>query len=42
MSFLFACLRDFNEPIYKWNTTNVINMNGMFHDASSFNQVIDV
>jgi surface protein len=31
---------NFNQPLYKWNTSNVTNMRYMF-DSSKFNQPIE-
>jgi surface protein len=36
MSFLFR-MTDFNEPIDKWNTSNVTNMAGMFYENKTLN-----
>jgi surface protein len=30
----------FNQPIDRWNVSNVVNMNKMFYGAVSFNQPI--
>ncbi len=38
MSYLFAGLGEFNEPIDDWNVSNVKNMNSMFLKADRFNQ----
>ena len=36
MDRLFCNKEDFNEDISRWNVSNVVNMNGMFHGATSF------
>ena len=38
MSYLFNGMKNFNEPIDQWNTSEVTNMSQMFQNASSFNQ----
>ena len=40
MSYLFYNMKNFNEPIDQWNTSEVTDMSGMFYHASSFNQPI--
>ncbi len=41
MSWTFAHTRAFNQPIGNWDTSKVINMRGMFLDATYFNQSIN-
>lgn len=41
MSYLFACCRDFNEPLNKWNVSSVTNMSCMFQGKKLFNQPLD-
>ena len=38
MSGMFENARSFNQPLNKWNVSNVTNMEGMFNGATSFNQ----
>ena len=35
---MFWGAESFNQPLNKWNVSNVTNMNYMFEDATSFNQ----
>ena len=37
---MFWYAENFNQPIAKWNTSNVTNMSGMFKDSYEFNQYI--
>jgi surface protein len=39
-AYMFGGAKSFNQPIGKWNTTNVTNMKGMFMYATHFNQSI--
>jgi len=41
MSRLFCFELIFNDDISRWNVSNVINMECMFHSAKSFNQPLD-
>lgn len=38
MSEMFSGAASFNQPLDKWNTSNVTNMSDMFNSATSFNQ----
>ena len=38
MFSLFCNKEDFNEDISRWNVSNVVNMNGMFFGATSFDR----
>ena len=40
MRELFCNVRDFNQHLDDWDTSNVITMNSMFFRAESFNQPI--
>jgi surface protein len=40
MGIMFSEATSFNQDIGNWNTSNVINMNGMFYKATAFNQNI--
>ena len=37
---MFLGALSFNQPVGKWNTSNVTDMHGMFSNAESFNQPI--
>ena len=41
MSEMFSGAASFNQPLDKWNTSNVTNMSDMFKGAKSFNQPLD-
>ena len=41
MSLMFYDAQRFNQPLDKWDTTNVTNMSGMFERATSFNQPLN-
>ena len=41
MSWMFRDAKSFNQPLNKWNTSNVTNMSEMFRNAESFNQPLD-
>ena len=38
---MFEEATSFNQPLNKWNVSNVKNMHGMFANASSFNQPLN-
>ena len=38
---MFSGARSFNQPLNKWNVSNVTRMAWMFQDATSFNQPLD-
>ena len=40
-SFLFYEAEFFNQPLNRWNVSNVTNMNAMFLWATSFNQPLN-
>jgi surface protein len=40
MGHMFMKALAFNQPIGKWDTRNVTNMEGMFWNAAAFNQPI--
>ena len=40
MSYMFQFAYNFNQPIGKWDVSNVINMKNMFLFAKSFDQDI--
>jgi surface protein len=40
MTWMFYGASAFNQPIDRWNVSNVVNMNKMFYGAVSFNQPI--
>ena len=35
---MFRDATSFNQPLNKWNVSNVTSMQSMFYDATSFNQ----
>ena len=41
MSYLFADFEEFNQPLNTWDTSQVTDMELMFHAASSFKQPLD-
>ena len=41
MGGMFKGAESFNQPLNKWNVSNVEYMGGMFYDASSFNQPLN-
>ena len=41
MSRMFYNATSFNQPLEKWDTSNVTNMRGMFGEATSFNQPLE-
>lgn len=41
MGAMFFGARSFNQPLDKWNVSNVTEMGVMFKDATSFNQPLD-
>ncbi len=41
MTEMFSNASSFNQPLNKWNVSNVEYMGGMFYDASSFNQPLN-
>ena len=41
MKQMFQNARSFNQPLNKWNVSNVKNMRWMFSDAESFNQPLN-
>ncbi len=40
-SFLLHVATQFNQPMNKWNVSNVTNMNGMFKSSRDFNQPLN-
>jgi len=38
MAMMFVEATSFNQPLDKWNVSNVVDMGYMFRDANSFNQ----
>ncbi len=38
MKYMFHYALNFNQPLNKWNTSNVKNMHAMFNHAKSFNK----
>ena len=41
MTSMFHTCKEFNQPLIKWDVSNVEDMEDMFHDAHSFNQPLD-
>ena len=41
MERMFGDAEDFNQPLNKWNVSNVEDMSGMFSGAVSFNQPLN-
>lgn len=41
MSHMFLEAKSFNQPLDKWDTSNVIDMSFMFDSAESFNQNLE-
>ena len=41
MHKVFQVARSFNQPLNKWNVSNVTNMNNMFVKAEAFNQPLN-
>jgi len=41
MSGMFQGANSFNQPLNKWNVSNVTEMTGMFQGIESFNQSLD-
>ena len=40
-SYMLRGSTSFNQPLEKWDTKNVVEMNGMFSNAASFNQPLE-
>ena len=38
---MFQGAKSFNQPLNKWNVSNVTEMTGMFQGIESFNQSLD-
>ena len=38
---MFYCTNDFNQPINKWDISNVANMSYLFCEADDLNQSLD-
>ena len=41
MLFMFYGAQSFNQPLNKWNVSNVTNMSNMFEEESEFNQPLN-